>query len=51
MRKPKYTQEIAFRLTEVQKAAIMRLSDEEELGIGEAARMLLDLGMKAKGMA
>lgn len=51
MRKPKYTEEIAFRLTEAQKAAIMRLSDSEDLGIGEAARLLLDLGMKAKGIA
>jgi hypothetical protein len=35
----------------MQKRAIMRLSDEEELGIGEAARLLLDLGIKAKGIA
>jgi hypothetical protein len=38
-------------LTEAQKAAIIELSDSEELGIGEAARLLLDLGMKAKGIA
>jgi len=51
MKKRKYTTEIAFRLTDAQKAAIMRLADTEELGIGEAARMLLDAGMRAKGIA
>ena len=51
MRKKKFTTEIAFRLTDAQKAIIMRLADTEELGIGEAARMLLDAGIKSKGIA
>jgi hypothetical protein len=50
MRKKKFTEEIAFRLTEAQRAAIVQLSEDEELGIGETARMLLDLGMKARGI-
>ena len=51
MRKRRYTTELAFRLTQAQRDAIERLSDEEELGIGETARLLLDLGLKAKGLA
>jgi len=51
MRKRKFTTELAFRLSEAQRDAIRRLSDAEELGIGETARMLLDLGLKAKGFA
>ena len=51
MRKRKFTSEIAFRISDAQKAAITRIADTEEKGLGEAARELLDLGMKARGMA
>ena len=51
MRKRKFTEEIAFRISEEQRTIIQRLADTEELGIGEAARALLDEGMRARGLA
>ncbi len=46
----KFTEEIAFRIPQKTRAIIEMLADQEQLGIGEAARALLDEGIKARGI-
>jgi|BarGraIncu01122A_1022018.scaffolds.fasta_scaffold07964_2 hypothetical protein len=51
MKPRKYVDSITFRLSLKQREAVQQLADMEELSIGEAARALLDAGMRTKGIA
>jgi hypothetical protein len=48
MRTRKFVDSITFRLSTKQRAAVEKMADREELSIGEAARMLLNEGIKAR---
>jgi hypothetical protein len=47
----KFTEGIAFRIPEQTRKAIEKLAEKEQLGIGEAARSLLNEGLKSRGLA
>jgi hypothetical protein len=50
MKPRKFIESISFRLSHSQRIAVQRIAEEEELSLGEAARALLDEGLKARGM-
>lgn len=50
MKKRELPDSISIRLSSHQRQAIEKLSLDEEKGLGEATRDLLDEGMKAKGL-
>ena len=50
MKKRNLIDSITIRLSSRQRQAIETLSIEEEMGLGEAARELLNDGMKARGL-
>jgi hypothetical protein len=41
---------ISYRLTDVQRAFLERMSEERKIGIGEAARSILDEAMRNRGL-
>lgn len=51
MKRRNFVDCITFRLSSRQRQVIEALSMEEEKGLGEVARDLLDEGMKARGLA
>lgn len=50
MRQTKYPQSLVTKITEHQRKAIEHLAETQNLGLGEAARELLDAGIKARGL-
>ena len=48
--KTKYHKTLTAKITDKQRAAIDNLAKVEELSIGEAARALLDAGIRARGI-
>jgi hypothetical protein len=51
MKKRNFIDSITIRLSSSQRQAIEKLSLEQEKGLGEVTRDLLNEGMKAKGIA
>jgi hypothetical protein len=51
MKRRNYIDSITFRLSSRQRQALEELSMNEEKGLGEIAREMIDLGLKAKGIA
>lgn len=51
MQKAKFHKTLTAKITDRQRAAIENVAEVGDLSIGEAARELIDLGMKARGMA
>ena len=47
MRKVILSQSLALRLSEPQRRAIEHLADTREIALGEAARAIIDAGLKA----
>ena len=41
---------ISYRLTDAQRAFLENISTQEGIGLGEAARTILDEAMKARGL-
>lgn len=50
MKHRKYQRGLCFVVSEKTRAAIDKMADEHEMGIGEVARELLNEGMKARGL-
>ena len=50
MPKERLADTLSFRITIKQRERLTRIADEMSLGTGEAARMFLDAGMKARGI-
>lgn len=50
MKKRNFIDSITIRLSTHQRQAIERLSLEEEKGLGEVTREILDLGLRARGL-
>lgn len=40
----------AFRLTDAQREFLEKISEQERIGLGEAARGILDDAMRARGL-
>lgn len=51
MQKTKFHKTLTAKITDRQRTAIENMAEVGDLSIGEAARVLLDAGMKAKGLA
>lgn len=47
MRKVNLNQSLTIRLSDVQRKFIEDLADRREIALGEAARVILDIGQKA----
>lgn len=41
---------ISYRLTDAQRAFLENISEQNRIGLGEAARTILDEAMKARGL-
>lgn len=41
---------ISYRLTDSQRAFLENISEQERIGLGEAARIILDEAMKTRGI-
>ena len=41
---------ISYRLTDSQRAFLEKISEQERIGLGEAARTILDEAMKTRGI-
>jgi hypothetical protein len=50
MKKRNFIDSITIRLSSRQRRAIEKLSLEEEKGLGEVTREILDLGLRSKGL-
>jgi hypothetical protein len=50
MRKRTFIETLCVKISKSQRFAIERLADQNELSIGEAARELMDAGLKAMGI-
>jgi len=50
MKKRNFIDQITIRLSRQQRQTIERLSREEEKGLGEVTREILDLGLRARGL-
>lgn len=51
MQKERLADTLSFRITMNQRTRLERLSEIEKMSLGEAARTLLDTGMRTKGIA
>jgi hypothetical protein len=51
VQKTKFHRTLTAKITDRQRTAIENMAEVGDLSIGEAARVLLDAGMKAKGLA
>lgn len=51
MRKVVLNQSLALRLSDQQRTAIERLAERREIALGEAARAILDAGLKAMAIS
>jgi hypothetical protein len=50
MKQVKLQASLAIRLTAHQRRAVELLAEQEEMSLGEAARELLDEGIRARGL-
>lgn len=50
MKQAKFHQSLTTKITDKQRTVIMTIAEEQALGIGEAARLLLDEAIKARGI-
>jgi hypothetical protein len=50
MKKRNFIDQITIRLSSQQRQSIEKLSLEEEKGLGEITREILDLGLRARGL-
>jgi hypothetical protein len=50
MRPIRYPSSLALKLGEDQRRMVEKLAEQEKTSLGEAARELLDLGIKARGI-
>ncbi len=50
MKRRNFIDQITIRLSSHQRQTIEKLSIEEEKGLGEVTREILDLGLAAKGL-
>lgn len=50
MRPRKFVETITFKLSRTQRTTVETLAERNEISIGEAARELLDAGIKARGL-
>lgn len=50
MNRTKFPKTLTAKITDRQRAAIENLAENEDLSIGEAARVLLDAGIQARGL-
>lgn len=41
---------ISYRLTDAQRAFLENISEQQKMGLGEAARSILDEAMRARGL-
>ena len=51
MRKRTFVETLCVKISKTQRSAIIALAESQELSIGEATRELLNLGIRAKGLA
>jgi hypothetical protein len=50
MKKRNYIETLCVKISKEQRSIIEGLANRDDLSIGEAARELLDLGIKARGV-
>ena len=50
MKRTQFPQTLTAKITDKQRTAIENLAENGELSIGEAAREILDAGIKARGL-
>lgn len=50
MRQERLSDTLSFRITMNQRTRLERLSEIEKMSLGEAARELIDAGMRARGL-